>query len=130
MIPSKRGLSKYRCVAATSCSNGAWGCASASTMAMGQHYGARLRECGRIRTAWTASRHELLTTVDVEGGAGQGGIGHQVNGQSADVRGGHDPADRELGPQFAPPVFQLVSEQRSRQRGVYEPGGDEVDANR
>jgi hypothetical protein len=35
MIPSKRGLSKYRCVAATSCSNGVSGFASASMMDMG-----------------------------------------------------------------------------------------------
>src|SRR5258705_12934698 len=35
MIPAKRGLSIYRCVATMSCSNGVWGCASASMMAMG-----------------------------------------------------------------------------------------------
>src|SRR4051812_37727426 len=98
MIPSKRELSKYRCTAATSCSKGAWGCASASTIAMGQHYDARFTEWGGIRTPASASRHELLTTVDVEGGAGQRGIGHQMNGQSADVGGCHDAADRQLGP--------------------------------
>src|SRR4051794_22049939 len=35
MIPSKRGLSRYRWVAATSWSNGVWGCASVSMMAIG-----------------------------------------------------------------------------------------------
>jgi hypothetical protein len=35
MIPAKRGLLIYRCVATMSCSNGVWGCASASMMAMG-----------------------------------------------------------------------------------------------
>src|SRR5690349_1536547 len=51
MIPSKRGLSKYRCIAATSCSNGVWGAASASTMAMVQHYGPRLPHCAESAPA-------------------------------------------------------------------------------
>src|SRR5687768_7722151 len=40
MMPSNRELSKYRCVAATSCSKGVWGAASASMMAINSQYGA------------------------------------------------------------------------------------------
>ena len=42
------------------------------------------RLCG-IRTPWRSSRHELLTAVDVEGGAGQRGIDHQVDGERTDL---------------------------------------------
>ena len=76
------------------------------------------------------SSHELLPTVDVVGCAGERGVGHDVDGERGDVGGVDDAADREGGPQLIAAFLELVSEQRCRQGGVDEAGGDEVDANR
>src|ERR1044072_2577760 len=92
MMPSKRGLSKYRCMAATSCSNGVWGAASASTMAMVQHYGGGLADSAESSAA---SGCELLTTVDVVGRACESGVCHQMDGQCRHVCCGHQPPDRQ-----------------------------------
>jgi hypothetical protein len=42
--------------------------------------------------------HQLLAPVDVEGRAGQRGIGHEVDGEGGHVRGPDDPADGERRP--------------------------------
>lgn len=53
-----------------------------------------------------------------------------MDGERGDVGGANDTADRERGPQLIPAFLESISEQRCRQRGVDEAGGDEVDANR
>src|SRR6185312_9791585 len=117
MMPSKRGLSKYRSTAATSCSNGVWGAASASTMAIAQHYGGRLSDSAESSTA---SGCELLTTVDVVGRAGESGVHHQVDGQCRHVGGGHHTTDRKRPAQLVSPLLESFAEQRRRQRRVDE----------
>jgi indolepyruvate decarboxylase len=62
-----------------------------------QHRGnAQLRPAGLLRDRRMACSRsdELLAAVDVVGGAGHGGVGHDVDGQSGDVVGGDDAADR------------------------------------
>src|SRR5882724_9886589 len=77
------------------------------------------------------SGDELLAAVDVVCRAGEGGVGHEVNGERRDVGGSDDPPDGERRAQLlAPGVESLGGEVRGRQRGVDEAGGDEVHANR
>src|SRR5512133_4399834 len=49
------------------------------------------------------SRDELLAAVDVVGRAGEGGVGHEVNGQRGDVRRSDDAPDGERGAQLLAP---------------------------
>src|ERR1700691_3689171 len=72
--------------------------------------------------------HELLTAVDVERRAGERGVGHDVDGQRGNVGGGDDAPNGECRPQLIAALLEPVAEQRCRQRGVDEPGRDEVDA--
>src|SRR3954470_25004885 len=65
---------------------------------------------------------ELLAAVDVERGAGDGGVGHQVHGQGGDVGGPHDPPDRQGAAELLAARVELVAEERRGQRGVDEPG--------
>ena len=74
--------------------------------------------------------NELLAAVDVVRRAGERGVGHDVNGERGDVGRSDDPPDRERGTQLVAPRLESVAEQRGRQRGVDEAGGDEVDPNR
>jgi hypothetical protein len=53
-----------------------------------------------------------------------------VDGERGDVGGADNATDRERRPQLTPALVESVPEQRCRQRGVDEAGGDEVDANR
>ena len=73
---------------------------------------------------------ESLAAVDVVGRAGDGGVRHQVNGESRDVDRPHDAADRQGGAQLLAPGLDrcVLREVRRRQRGVDEGGLDEVDA--
>ena len=73
---------------------------------------------------------ELLAAVDVVGCASQRRIDHQVHGKRGDVFWPDDPSDWKCRSQFVAAVLQLITEQGSRQRGVDEACGDEVDANR
>jgi hypothetical protein len=71
-----------------------------------------------------------MPTVDVVRRAGERRVGHDVDGERGDVGGTDDAADRERRPQLIPALVESISEQRCRQRGIDEAGGDEVDANR
>jgi len=73
---------------------------------------------------------ELLAAVDVVCRAGEGGVGHDVNGECCDVGRSDDAPDRERRTQLVAPGLESVAEERRRQRGVDEAGGDAVDANR
>jgi len=42
----------------------------------------------------TCLRDELLSAVDVVGGSGEGGVGHDVNGECGDIARLNDPTDR------------------------------------
>ena len=71
---------------------------------------------------------ELLPAVDVVGCAGEGGVGHDVYGERCNVGWCDDAPDGERGAKLLTAVFELVAEERCRQRCVDEAGGDEVDS--
>jgi hypothetical protein len=58
-----------------------------------------------------SSGDELLAAVDVVGGAGERGVGHDVDGERGDVGGADDAADRKCCPQLVAPLLELVAEQ-------------------
>ena len=58
--------------------------------------------------------HELLTTVDVEGGARNRSVRHQVDRQSCDVGRADDPADRQGRSKLLAARVQLVAEEGRR----------------
>jgi hypothetical protein len=57
---------------------------------------------------------ELLTAVDVEGGAGDGGVRHEMDGEGGDVGRGDDAAYRQVGPELHESRLESVSENRLR----------------
>src|SRR5262245_31480791 len=66
---------------------------------------------------------ELLAAVDVEGRAGNCGVGHEVDGQCGDVsRADHAP-DRQRRAKLLAARVQPVTEDRCRERRVNESGG-------
>ena len=76
------------------------------------------------------SQDELLAAVDVVRRPGEGGVGHEVHGERGDVGRPDDAPDRQRGAELVAARVELVAEQRRRQRGVDEAGGDQVDADR
>ena len=93
----------------------------------------------RCRAAWSpplrlrrssASGDELLAAVDVERRPGQGRVRHDVDGQRGDVLPDRRRARSAALRGAARDALQLVTEERSRQRGVDETRRDEVDADR
>src|SRR5262249_21331571 len=78
------------------------------------------------------SGDEPLTSVDVIGRAGDGGVDHEVNGEGGEVGWLDHPPDRQGCAQLLTPGLDVlrVLEVRRRERGVDEAGLDEVDAHR
>ena len=70
---------------------------------------------------------QLLPAVDVVGRAREGGVDHDMDGERGDVGRSDDAPDGKRGAQLIAAVFELIAEQRCRQRRVDEAGGDEVD---
>jgi hypothetical protein len=54
---------------------------------------------------------ELLSAVDVVGGAGQCRVDHQVDGERGDVFGPDDPSDRQCRDQLGAAVLELIAKQ-------------------
>jgi hypothetical protein len=54
----------------------------------------------------------LLAAVDVEGGAGDRGVRHEVDGQCGDVGGADDAADRQRGTELLAASFAICSGSR------------------
>src|SRR3954451_20401319 len=54
---------------------------------------------------------ELLAAIDVVGRAGEGRVGHQMDGQRGHVGGPDDAADRQSGPQLLAAPVEVVPEQ-------------------
>ena len=52
-------------------------------------------------------RDELLAAVDGVGGSGQGGVGHDVDGERSDVSGFDDTSDWERRAQLVTPLFEI-----------------------
>ncbi len=73
--------------------------------------------------------NQLLAAVNVERGACEGRVGHDVHGQRGHVGWADHPADRQSVAQLLATRVQLIAEERRRQRCVHKAGGDEVDAN-
>ena len=74
---------------------------------------------------------EPLAAVDVERRAGDGGVGHDVDGHRGEICRRDHPADGQRGAQLLAPVLEcglVAVEERRRQRGVDEAGLDQVDA--
>src|SRR5207245_10714481 len=82
------------------------------------------------RSLPSASGDQLLAAVDVVRPAGERGVGHQVHGELGDVVRADYPPDGQRGAELLAARLQVVTEQRGRQRGGGEPGGDEVDPDR
>jgi hypothetical protein len=57
------------------------------------------------------SGDELLAAVDVEGGAGDGRVGHEVDREGGHVGRPDHAADRERGAELGPACFEVVAEQ-------------------
>ncbi len=57
---------------------------------------------------------ELLTAVDVEGGAGDGGVRHEMDGEGGDVGRGDDAAYRQVGPELHASRLESISEDHLR----------------
>jgi len=77
---------------------------------------------------WVSGVDELLAAVDVEGGASDGGVGHDVEGEGGDVGGTDDAADGQGGAQVLAAGVELIAEELRREGRIDEAGGDEVDA--
>jgi hypothetical protein len=73
-----------------------------------------------------SSFDELLTAVDVEGCAGDRGVGHEVDRQCGNIGRADDPSDRQRGTELLAARVQLVTEKLCGQRCVDKSGGDEV----
>jgi len=71
---------------------------------------------------------ELLPAVDVVRRAREGGVAHDVYGKRSDVGRFDNAPDGKRGAQLIAAVFELIAQDRRRQRRVDEAGGDEVDA--
>ena len=74
--------------------------------------------------------NELLAAVDVEGGASERRVDHDVHRQRGDVGRPDHAADGQRGPELGAPLVKSVAEQRGGQRRVDEPGREEVDPDR
>ena len=70
---------------------------------------------------------ELLAAVDVEGRAGDRGVGHEVDGQCGDVGRADDAADRQRGTELLAVLVDLIAGQRGRQRRAGKACRDQVD---
>src|SRR3989442_16030564 len=81
-----------------------------------------------LMLASLATGDELLPAVDVVGRAREGSVGHDVYGERGDVGRSDDAPDGKRGTKLIAAVFQLIAEERCRQRCVDEAGGDEVDS--
>ena len=57
---------------------------------------------------------ELLTAVDVEGGAGDGGVRHEMDGERGDVGRGDDAAYRQVRPELHASRFEPIAEDHLR----------------
>ena len=60
----------------------------------------------------------MLAAVDVEGCAGDRGVGHEVDGRRGDVGRPDDAADRQRGAELLAALVDLIAEQRGRRRRV------------
>ena len=60
---------------------------------------------------------ELLPTVDVVGGAGERGVGHDVHGECSDVSRFHHAPDRQRLPELSTPCVKLISQTMTRRAG-------------
>ena len=72
--------------------------------------------CGRaerrlLRGRPRLSLDELLAAVDVEGRAGDRGVGHEVDGQCGDVGWADEAADRQRGAELLAALVDLIAEQ-------------------
>ena len=71
------------------------------------------------RRFWLAG-HELLPAVDVVSRAREGGVGHDVYGERGDVLRSDDASDGKRGAKLIATAFELIAEERCRQRCVDE----------
>jgi hypothetical protein len=71
---------------------------------------------------------QLLTAVDVVGRAREGRVNHDVYGERGNIGRSDDALDGKRGAKLIAAVFELIAEERCRQRCVDEAGGDEVDS--
>ena len=62
--------------------------------------------------------YELLAAIDVVGGAGKRGVGHEVHRERGDVSGADYPPYGELRAQLGSTLVESISEQCGRQRCV------------
>ena len=74
------------------------------------------------------SRDELLATIDVIGRPCQGRVAHDVNGQRGDISRPDDAPDGQRRAELAPPLFEVIAEQRFRQRRIDETRSNQIDA--
>jgi hypothetical protein len=70
---------------------------------------------------------ELLPAVDVVGRARECRVGHEVYRERGDIGRSDDAPDGKRGAELFAAVFELVAEERCRERRVDEAGRDEVD---
>jgi hypothetical protein len=95
-----------------------------------------MREEGRHRRSSVSIEQsrsaldELLATVDVESRASDGGVRHQVDGESGDVLRAYDTPYRQGCPELLAPRVEAISEDRRGQGRVHEPRCNQVDADR
>src|SRR5262245_3166202 len=82
-----------------------------------QHRPSRAAERRRARCS---TFDELLTTVDVEGGAGDRLVGHEVDRQGRDVDWADDASDGQRGAELLAPSLEPIAEERRRQGCVDE----------
>ena len=73
---------------------------------------------------------QVLAAVNVAGRARERRVRHYVHGERSDVRRPDGAPDRERRSELITAIFEVVAEQRRRQRCVDEAGGDQLDADR
>jgi hypothetical protein len=66
---------------------------------------------GTTMTAGSGASDELLPAVDVVRRTVERGVDHEVYRECRDVGGAHDATDRQRGPQRAPALLELISQQ-------------------
>src|SRR5215471_8487598 len=71
-------------------------------------------------------RDELLSTVNVVGGASEGGVDHNVYGERGYVRWSDRASDEEHAAKLVATFFELIAQQFRGQRRIHESCGDEV----
>src|SRR5579862_1792423 len=71
---------------------------------------------------------QLLSAVDIVGCTGQGGVGHNVDGERRHIRRSDHAADGKRGAELGATFFELIAQQFRGQRRVHESRGDEVDS--